>query len=89
MLFGKHLIGAMLMLFASIAAAESVNINSADAQALAALKGVGPAKAAAIIADRDANGPFSSVEDLMRVRGIGEKTVEMNKDTMTVGNESE
>lgn len=89
MSFGKTLIGALFMLFASIAAAESVNINSADAKALASLKGVGPAKAAAIIADRDANGPFASVEELDRVRGIGQKTIEINKAMLTVSDEAE
>ncbi|MGH8501726.1 MAG: ComEA family DNA-binding protein [Gammaproteobacteria bacterium] len=89
MFLKKGLIAALFLLFASIAAAESVNINSADAQALASLKGVGPAKAAAIIAYRDANGPFSSVEELVEVRGIGEKTVEMNKQMLTVSDEAE
>lgn len=50
-----------------------VNINTADATALDELPGVGPATAAAIIEDREANGPFVSPEDLMRVSGIGEK----------------
>ena len=88
MLFRKHLIGALFMLFASVAAAESVNIKSADARTLADLKGVGPAKAAAIIADRD-DGPYMSIEELARVKGIGDKTVEMNKDMMTIGEVSE
>jgi competence protein ComEA len=88
MFFKKGLIAALFLFFASIASAESVNINSADAQALASLKGVGPAKAAAIIAYRDANGPFSSVEELIEVRGIGEKTVEMNKQKLTVSDEA-
>ena len=38
-----------------------------------ALPGIGPATAQAIIEDREANGPFATVEDLMRVSGIGEK----------------
>jgi len=75
-------------LFCSICFAGPVNINSADVQTLAALKGIGPAKSAAIVADRDANGPFKSVEDLLRVKGIGEKTVEMNRDMMTVIDET-
>lgn len=88
MFLKKGLIAALFLFFASIAAADSVNINSADAQALASLKGVGPAKAAAIIAYRDANGPFSSVEDLIQVRGIGEKTVETNKEMLSVSDEA-
>ncbi len=50
-----------------------VNINTATSEELQRLSGVGEATAAAIIEDRQANGPFSSPEDLMRVSGIGEK----------------
>lgn len=50
-----------------------VNINTASADELDSLPGVGPSTAAAIIEDREVNGPFASVEDLMRVSGIGEK----------------
>ncbi|WP_322152551.1 ComEA family DNA-binding protein [Paratractidigestivibacter sp.] len=50
-----------------------VNINTATSADLQTLSGVGEATAQAIIDDRDANGPFSSPEDLMRVSGIGEK----------------
>lgn len=48
-----------------------VDINRADVGQLDALPGVGPATAAAIIAERDRNGPFLTVEDLERVPGIG------------------
>jgi competence protein ComEA len=57
----------------------SVNINSADAAALETLPGVGPSTAAKIIADREANGPYASVEDLGRVSGIGPKKLEQLK----------
>ena len=50
-----------------------VNINTATADELDTLPGVGPSTAATIIEDREQNGPFSSTEDLMRVSGIGEK----------------
>ncbi len=50
-----------------------VNINTATADELDVLPGVGPSTAATIVEDRERNGPFSSVEDLMRVSGIGEK----------------
>lgn len=55
---------------------DPVNINSANASTLQRFHGVGPSKSAAIIADRTANGPFSSCGDLQRVKGIGPKTVE-------------
>ncbi|HKF96026.1 MAG TPA: helix-hairpin-helix domain-containing protein [Gammaproteobacteria bacterium] len=75
---------ALLFFMSSICFADPINITSADLEALAALKSIGPANAAAIIADRDANGPFASVEELDRVKGVGEKTIEMNKNTITV-----
>ncbi|MET3574709.1 helix-hairpin-helix domain-containing protein [Bhargavaea ullalensis] len=51
-----------------------VNLNTADAAELMTLPGIGPAKAEAIIAHREQNGPFGSPEDLMQISGIGEKT---------------
>lgn len=52
-----------------------VNINSADTKALMTLKGVGEKKAAAIIAYREQNGAFKSVDDLAKVKGFGAKRV--------------
>lgn len=52
-----------------------VNINTADGTALQTLPGIGPTKAEAILADRDANGPFASCQDLSRVPGIGPATI--------------
>ncbi len=58
---------------------EQVNINTADAETLAlVLEGVGPAKARAIVEYRESNGGFGSVEDLLQVRGIGQRTLEAN-----------
>lgn len=50
-----------------------ININTASSVELQTLNGVGPSTAEKIIADREASGPFNSIEDLMRVSGIGEK----------------
>ncbi len=61
-----------------------VNINTADIAALDELPGVGEATARAIIEDREANGPFSTPEDLMRVSGIGEKKFAKIKDMICV-----
>jgi competence protein ComEA helix-hairpin-helix repeat region len=61
-----------------------VNINTADEAGLTTLNGVGPAKAQAIITYRTENGPFKTVEDLKNVTGIGEKTFEALKDSLTV-----
>jgi len=53
-----------------------VDINSASATALSAVPGIGDARARAIIAERQADGPFASVDELARVKGIGPATVE-------------
>ena len=52
-----------------------INLNQADAGELEQLPGVGPVLAARIVADRDANGPFASVDDLGRVPGVGDAIV--------------
>lgn len=54
---------------------EKININTADAETLAALPGIGEKRAAAIIADREENGPFRFSEEITRVKGIGEETM--------------
>src|SRR5690606_32366302 len=78
-----------LLLFGAVgaaSAAEKVNINTADAAQLeAALVGIGPAKAEAIVAHRKANGPFKSADELALVKGIGLKTIERNRDLITIG----
>ena len=61
-----------------------VNINTATAEELQSLSGVGEATAAAIIGDREQNGPFAAPEDLMRVSGIGEKKYARVKDHICV-----
>lgn len=67
------------------AAVNKVNINTADAQTLAAnLKGVGEARAMEIVRYREAYGPFASAEELIEVKGIGPATLEMNRDAITL-----
>jgi len=61
-----------------------VNINTADAVALESLPGIGPALASRIIAWREANGGFRSVDELLAVSGIGEKTLAGFRDQVTV-----
>lgn len=62
-----------------------VDINTASAGELEALPGIGEKRAADIVADRVANGPFRHVEDITRVRGIGEGTLEGIIDLITAG----
>lgn len=65
--------------------AGTVNINTADAQTLAAaLQGVGAQRAEAIVAYREANGGFEAVEDLLQVQGIGEATLRANRERLSV-----
>ena len=70
----------------SVPALAAVNINTASQDEFVALhKGLGPAKAQAIIDYRKANGPFKSVDDLKHVKGIGAKRLEKLRPELTVG----
>ncbi|HEY7289055.1 MAG TPA: helix-hairpin-helix domain-containing protein [Vicinamibacterales bacterium] len=64
---------------------QVVNINSASAAEFEALPGIGPKLAARIIEYRQKNGPFKKVEDLMNVRGLGEKNFLKLKAQLTLG----
>ncbi len=86
-LCGLVLAGAGRDALAASAPAEPshrVNINTASVTELAALPGIGPAKAEAIIEHR-AQEPFAKAEDLRKVKGIGEKLYDRIKDQVTVG----
>lgn len=61
-----------------------ININTATSEELQELDGVGEATAEKIIKEREENGPFATVEDIMRVPGIGEKKFEAMRDDITV-----
>ena len=61
-----------------------VSINNATVEQLDELPGVGPSTAQAIVDDREQNGPFTSLEDLMRVSGIGEKKFEKLKGSISL-----
>ena len=58
--------------------ATPVNINTATAEQLTELKGIGPNKAKAIVQYRQEKGPFSSIEELVLVKGIGQSTLKKN-----------
>lgn len=78
---------ASLFLLSTYAVAQ-VEVNSADQTALESVRGLGPSKAKAILAERKKNGPFKDANDLhTRVKGIGEKTVErMMQNGLTINN---
>ncbi len=64
---------------------STVNINTASAEQLAtALNGVGETRAAAIVEYRKAHGPFTSKEQLLEVKGIGQSTLDKNADVITL-----
>lgn len=65
--------------------AGKVDLNTASEQQLDTLPGVGPATAQKIVADRTANGPYRTVEDLLRVPGIGPAKFDALKDLVTAG----
>lgn len=81
------LLALLLAAFTPVHAAdEVVDINTADAAELArVLHGVGRSKAEAIVAHREKFGPFTNVDELRYVKGIGDATVERNRARMTVG----
>ena len=83
------LLCGLLLLGAAARAAESaadarVNLNTASAAELATLPGIGPAKAQAIVEHR-AKAPFSSPDELRKVKGIGEKLYDSIRERITVG----
>ena len=74
-----------ILLFSSSAFAEKININTATAEQIAAtMTGVGESKAKAIVDYRTSHGKYKSLDSLVNVDGIGEKTVEKNKDKITL-----
>lgn len=86
----KHLSSTLvaLLLMAPLVHADPVNINTADAAALAkALNGVGPAKAKAIVSYREKNGPFKSADQLAMVDGISQKLIDRNRADIKLGND--
>jgi competence protein ComEA len=81
----RLLLAAMVLGIAGMVMAGPVNVNTADAETISAeLQGVGITKAIAIVEYRKANGPFKTVDDLVQVKGIGERTIEINRKNILV-----
>jgi competence protein ComEA len=77
--------GDMVMDAAAPAKSAKLDLNDADAATLQKeLSGVGEAKAKAIVAYRETNGPFASVEELLEVKGIGKAILDRNRDKLEV-----
>lgn len=78
----------LYVLFAWLVAIQcafaAININTASEAELDKLPGIGAVKAKAIVEERKKNGPFKSIEDIKRVKGIGDATLEKLKSEITV-----
>lgn len=84
--FARLLFLIAISLDMSAYAATQVDINSADARTLAqSLSNVGLVKAEAIVAYRNAHGPFKSLDDLAKVKGIGPRIIEENREVIVFG----
>ena len=79
------MIGSLLTSFLLSAPAKKVNINTATVAELQTLPRIGPQIAQRIVDFRSKNGKFKRIEEIMKVRGIGEKVFEVIKDKITVG----
>ena len=81
----RIVVALLALTFSAFVHAGPVNINTANAQSLSKnIKGVGQKKAEAIIAYREKHGKFSKVEDLTKVKGIGNKLLQKNEGLLLV-----
>jgi len=81
----NYLVALVSLILPCLAFAGPVNVNTADAETLSEeLKGVGLSKARAIVEYRKKHGPFQNADDLSLVKGIGERTVEINRSDIQV-----
>ncbi|SAK76885.1 DNA-binding protein [Caballeronia calidae] len=80
-------IAAFALMFSIGSAFAAVDVNTANSDALRGIKGIGPAKAKAILDERQAHGPFKDANDLStRVKGMGGKTVQrLEAEGLTIG----
>ena len=77
---------SVVCLLPCLVLAGPVDVNTASAEQLSeSLQGVGPQKAAAIVAYREQHGPFRSLDDLTKVKGIGASLLEKNKGQISLG----
>lgn len=87
-LFNGLLLLAAIGMGSGLALAGPVNINKADQETLEAeLEGIGPALAAAIVRDREENGSYESPDEILRVRGIGQRVLESNREFILIADE--
>ena len=81
----KSFLFAVLLSISGISFAAPVNINTADSKTMSAeLSGIGQSKAEAIIAYREKHGPFKTADDLAKVKGIGQATIDKNRENIII-----
>lgn len=78
------LVAMMGQVYADELTQNPININTASAEELQQIKGVGKTRAQAIVTYREQHGPFIQVEDLLSVTGIGDATLARNRHILTV-----
>jgi competence protein ComEA len=81
----KAILIALVALLVSGAASAALNLNTAGKDELVALPGIGPSKAQAILDYRKEHGSFKSVDEVRKVKGIGEKLFQQIKPELAVG----
>lgn len=85
-LLKKCILALFLMLPAMLYAGDAININTANKETLMSVKGVGERRAEAIIQYRDKHGPFTTIDQLAEIQGIGQSLIDTNRDTLVVKN---
>ncbi len=75
---------SILMVPVCVMAGEKINLNTATLEDLTKLKGIGPSLGKRVVDYREKYGPFEKKEDLIKVKGVGQKTFDANKDIITV-----
>jgi competence protein ComEA len=84
----KRTLFALAALLFSAVAAAAIDVNTATKDELVALPGIGPAKAQAIVDYRSQHGPFKSVDEVRKVKGIGDKLFQQIRPELSVGGPS-
>ncbi len=86
--FIRIVVVGLVLALGGPALAEPVNVNTADAETIAAaLTGIGLVRAQAIVEYREAHGPFETLDDLLEVSGIGPRVLDMNRADIRLSDE--
>ena len=80
----KAVLSLLLVTSLNCFAEEAIDINVADQATLMTIKGIGEKRAAAIVAYRDKNGDFKSIDELIEVQGISESLVEKSRELLKI-----